>query len=332
VTTTPTTMRAAYVTEFGAPELIRLGELPVPTIGPTDVLVEVETAAVNPVDAYIRSGLWRTPTPFPFVIGRDLVGTVAATGPGVTGFEPGQRVWCNSLGHNGRQGSFSEYACVPVERLYHLPDDADPVEAVSLLHPAATAELALRVHGELRAGETVLVGGGAGNVGSAAVRLAAMAGARVLATCRPDDVAHCLKDGAEAAIDYRDPALAERLRELAPDGIDLHVDTSGRIDLELAVNAMAVRGRLVLLAGARARPVLPLWLLYTRDGRIHGFVISRAPVDELAAAAATINRCLETGELRPRIERVLPLEGAAEAHRLVEEGLRRRVVVRVKGS
>jgi NADPH:quinone reductase-like Zn-dependent oxidoreductase len=332
MTTTPTTMRAAYVTQLAPPELIRVGELPVPTIGPTEVLVEVETVAVNPVDAYIRSGVWRTPTPFPFVIGRDLVGTVAATGQGVTGFETGQRVWCNSLGHAGRQGSFSEYACVPAERLYHLPDAADPVEAVSLFHPAATAELALRVHGGLQAGETVLVGGGAGNVGSAAVRLAAMAGARVLATCRPDDVAHCLEDGAGAALDYRDPALGERLRELVPDGIDLQVDTSGRIDLELAIGAMAVRGRLVLLAGARARPVLPVWSLYTRDGRIHGFVISRATVDELAAAAATINRCLAAGSLRARVDRVLPLERAAEAHRLVEEGLRRRVVVRVRGS
>jgi NADPH:quinone reductase-like Zn-dependent oxidoreductase len=332
VTTKTTTMRAAYVTELGPPDLIRLGELPVPSIGPTDVLVEVETAAVNSVDAYIRSGLWRTPTPFPFVIGRDLVGTVAATGSGVTGFEPGQRVWCNSLGHDGRQGSFSEYACVPAERLYHLPDGADPVEAVALFHPAATAELALRVHGGLQAGEAVLVGGGGGNVGGAAVRLAAMAGARVLATCRPDDVARCLKDGAEAAVDYRDPALGERLRELAPDGIDLHVDTSGRIDLELATELMAVRGRLVLLAGARARPVLPVWSLYTRDGRIHGFVISRATVDELATAAATINRCLAAGSLHAQVERVLPLERAAEAHRLVEGGLRGRVVVRVRGS
>ena len=95
---------------------------------------------------------------------------------------------------------------------------------------------------------------------------------------------------------------------------------------------MAVRGRLVLLAGARARPVLPVWSLYTRDARIHGFVISRAAVDELATAATTINRCLAAGSLRARVKRVLPLERAAEAHRLVESGLRGRVVVRVRGS
>jgi NADPH:quinone reductase-like Zn-dependent oxidoreductase len=336
VTDTPATMRAAHVHQLGPAELIRYGELPTPAIGPTDVLVEVETAAVNPVDVFIRAaggaGAFRTPTPFPFVPGRDLVGTVAATGQGVTGFAPGQRVWCNSLGHGGRQGSFSEYACVPAERLYHLPGGADPVKAVALFHPAVTAELALRVHGGLRAGETVLVAGAAGNVGDAAVRLAAMAGARVLATCRPGDADRCRRAGAAEALDYRDPALGERLRELAPDGIDLYVDTSGKVDLELALEALAFRGRVVLLAGARARPVLPVASLYTRDARVHGFVISRATVDELATAAATINRCLAAGSLHPRVERVLPLERAAEAHRLVEGGLRGRVVVRVRGS
>lgn len=114
-------MRAAYVTELGAADVIRVGELPVPAGGPTDVLVRVEVVAVNPVDTMVRSGAYPTPTPFPFVIGRDLVGTVAEASPGAAGFAPGDRVWCNSLGHGGRQGSFAEYAVVPAERLYPLP-------------------------------------------------------------------------------------------------------------------------------------------------------------------------------------------------------------------
>jgi hypothetical protein len=107
-------MRAAYVTELGAADAIRVGELPVPAAGPTDVLVRVEVVAVNPVDTMVRSGAYPTPTPFPFVIGRDLVGTVAVAAPGAAGFAPGDRVWCNSLGHGGRQGSFAEYAVVLV--------------------------------------------------------------------------------------------------------------------------------------------------------------------------------------------------------------------------
>jgi NADPH:quinone reductase-like Zn-dependent oxidoreductase len=107
------------------------------------VLVRVELAAVDPVDLLVRSGAYRTPTPFPFVVGRDLVGTGAVAGPGAVGFAPGDRLWCNSLGHGGRQGACAEYAVVPAERCYHLPAGTDPVAVVALLHPAATAWLAL---------------------------------------------------------------------------------------------------------------------------------------------------------------------------------------------
>jgi NADPH:quinone reductase-like Zn-dependent oxidoreductase len=113
----PERMRAAYITELGPAEAIRVGELPVPVPGPTGVLVRVEVVVVDPVDTMVRSGAYRTATPFPFVVGRDLVGTVAEVGAGVAGFAAGDRVWCNSLGHGGRQGSFAEYAVVPGERL-----------------------------------------------------------------------------------------------------------------------------------------------------------------------------------------------------------------------
>jgi NADPH:quinone reductase-like Zn-dependent oxidoreductase len=142
------------------------------------VLVRAEVIAVDPVDVFARSGAYATPTPFPFVLGRDVVGTVAETGPGAVGFAPGDRVWCNSLGHGGRQGACADYSVVPVDRLYRLPDEVDAVTAVAALHPAATAYLALFRHGRLRPGETVLVAGGAGNVGRAATTLAATAGAR----------------------------------------------------------------------------------------------------------------------------------------------------------
>ncbi len=151
-------MRAAYITRLGPPEAIRVGELPVPVPGPTDVLVQVEVVVVDPVDTLVRSGAYPTPPPFPLVIGRDLVGTVAEAGAGAVGFAAGDRVWCNSLGHGGRQGSFAEYAVVPAERLYHLPA-VDPVAAVAVLHPGATAYLALFRHGGLRPTETLYVAG-----------------------------------------------------------------------------------------------------------------------------------------------------------------------------
>lgn len=314
-------MFAAYIEQLGPPGVIRCGELEPPAPGPTDVLVEVAATAVNRVDLFVRSGLYETPVPFPFVIGRDLVGRVLATGSGVCGLRPGDPVWCNSLGHGGRQGAAARQAVVAADRLYRLPQAADAREAVALLHPVATAWLALFRHGGLTAGQTVLVGGAAGHVGGAAVALAADAGARVIATSRREDFGHCRSLGAHEVLDYRDPQLTRRLRETAGDGVDVHLDTSGHNDLEQAVEVLARRGRIVLMAGAgRASPALPAGQLYMRDGSVAGFAISGASTAELACAARAVNRVLAAARLRPRGLRVLPLSAAAEAHALLEAG------------
>jgi NADPH:quinone reductase-like Zn-dependent oxidoreductase len=318
--------RAAYITRLGPPEEIRWGELPGPVAGPEDVIVRTLAVAVNPVDTFVRSGRYATPTPFPFVVGRDLVGEVVRPGPG---FSAGDRVWCNSLGHGGRQGSFAEHVAVPADRLYRLPDGAGAEESVAVLHPAATAYLALFRHARLRLGETVYVAGAAGNVGDALVRLATAAGARVIASARPEDEERVRSAGAVAVCDYRGPSLPARLREAAPDGVDVHVDTSGRHDLAAAVDLLARGGRVVLLAGTDARATLPVGPLYVKDGRLLGFVISNAPVADLAEAARAINALLAAGALPARIAGVLPLREAAEAHRRLESGtVRGRLVLR----
>jgi NADPH:quinone reductase-like Zn-dependent oxidoreductase len=313
-------MRAAYIETRGPAESIKVGSLPDPEPGPTDVLVEVEAVSVNSVDTFVRSGAYLTPVPFPFVIGRDLAGTVAAVGADVDGFAAGDAVWSNSLGHGGRQGVAAEYAVVPADRLYHLPDGADPVTTVALVHPAATAHLALVVHGRLRAGETLFVAGGAGHVGRAATVLARNAGARVVAAASRDDLEECRRLGADAVADYRDPNLADALHRAAPDGVDLHLDTSGHHDLDLGLGLLAPRGRLILMAGLAARPELPVGAVYTRDARIVGFAISNASTDDLAEAADRVNRLVSAGVLQPRRVEELPLSGAAEAHRRLETG------------
>ena len=317
-------MRAAWIDALGPAESIRYGELPVPEPGPTDVLVRVEAVAVDPVDTFVRSGAYPTPMPFPFVIGRDLVGTVAATGPGAVGFTVGDRVWCNSLGHGGRQGAAAEFAVVAADRLYHLPAGADPVVAVAVAHPAATAYLALIRHGGLNAGETLFVGGGAGHVGSAAVVLGSGAGAWVIASAGVADLDYCHTLGAAVVLDYRSTEFAHALRDAAPGGVDVHLDTSGRPDLAQAVDVLAARGRIVLMAGIAARPEFPAGPFYTRDARLIGFVISNASASELAAAATCVND-LVVGGLRPRRIEELPLSAAADAHRRLETGQARGV-------
>ncbi|WP_245854155.1 NADPH:quinone reductase [Micromonospora wenchangensis] len=315
------TTTAAYVDRPGPAGTIRVGPLPAPEPTPTEVLVRVEASPVNRVDTFVRSGAFRTPLTFPFVIGRDLAGTVLRVGAAVTGFAPGDRVWCNSMGHAGRPGAAAGRVAVPADRLYPVPAGVDPLTAVAVAHPAATAYLGLVTHARVRPGETVLVIGAGGNVGSAAVTLARAAGARVVATAHPRDADHCAGLGAEPVVDYRDADWAAQVRRACPSGVDVVLDAAGVNDLTSTVGLLAPRGRVLVLAGLGTTPTLPAGELYLRDGAVLGFVISHATVAELADAARAINALLADGRLRARTVETLPLTAAAEAHRRAEDGL-----------
>lgn len=322
-------MRAAYLTSLGPPDVIRVGELPDPTPGHTELLIRTDAVAVNPVDARIRAGLVHTELPMPFVVGRDVAGVVEACGDGAGRFTPGQRVWCNSLGHAGRQGPTAGYAVAPADRVYPLPDGVDPVAAVAVAHPAATAWLALVRHARVRPGERVLVHGAAGNVGRALVELAHECGAVVTGTARPDDHEEIRRLGATHAVSYRDPQLTDGLAGRAPEGYDVVVDTAGRNDLAATVPLLAPGARVVVLAATGGGPAaLPVRALYTGDRRILGFAITNASVADLADAAAWIGHRLASGGLRPGAVEELPIDAAADAHRRIESGVRGRLVLR----
>jgi NADPH:quinone reductase-like Zn-dependent oxidoreductase len=311
---------SAYVTELGPPDGIRVGELAVPSPGPTDLLVRTEALAVNQVDTLVRSAAFVTAIPFPFVIGRDLVGIVAAAGAGAVGFTVGDRVWCNSLGHAGRQGSFAREVVVAADRLYPLPAGVDPVEAVAVLHTAATAYLGLFREARIRPGDKVIVGGGAGGVGTAAVQLASAAGAHVIATARADDAEWCRTSGARLVFDYRNPDVTTKIRNAVSGGVDVYWDTSGHQDLRDIVPLLAGGARVIVTAAHESPTPLPVRHYYTRDISVRGFAISNASVSDLAAAAKTINAGLADGTLRGRISARFSLSEAAEAHRRQQNG------------
>ncbi len=311
-------MKAAYIEQVGPPENIRYGELPLPAVGPKAVLVKVTAVCVNPIDTYVRSGRFPVDLPLPFVVGRDMAGVVEAVGPAVTGFRPGDRCWCNNQGYHGRQGTFAEYVAVDEGLLYPLPPGVNDREAVAFVHSGLTACVGLR-RADLRPGESLFLNGGSGNVGSAVLQLAHARGARVLATAgSPEGLAWCRGLGAERVVDYRTGDVDREVTEFAPGGVDVYWDTSGRPEFDRAVARLARHGRLVIMAGLTARPPFPVGPFYLKGCALHGFAVTNATEAELREAAEEINRWLAGGRLRVRIDRILPLSEAAQAHRLVE--------------
>jgi NADPH2:quinone reductase len=312
-------MKAAFIEKPGPPENIRFGDVPEPKLGDSQVLVRVKAVAVNPIDTYIRSGMIKMELPSPFIVGSDLAGNVERVGAKVTRFKPGDRVWGSNQGLLGRQGTFSESAAVDENYLYTTPSGVSDEDAAAIALVGITAHLGLS-RAQLDAGETLFVNGGSGGVGSTVIQMAKAMGAKVIATAGSDQkTAACRKLGVDATINYKTENVAAALKKIAPGGVNVWWETTREPDFDTAVNALAFRGRMVLMAGREARPPFPVGPFYTRDASLHGFVMFMAPPDEQRAAAHDINRWLSEGKLKPKIDRLLPLSEAATAHRLQEE-------------
>lgn len=313
-------MKAAYITQTGPPEIIGYGDLPAPKPGPTQCLVKVAAVDVNPIDTYVRAGLIPLPLDFPFILGRDLAGVVVETGKEVKQFKPGDRVWASNQGSFGRAGTFAEFAAVDECWLYPTPSGANDEDAVALSLVGITAHLGLFRDARLQAGEVLFVNGGTGGVGSAVVQMGKLAGARVITTAGSEaKAAACRELGADLAINYKTTDVSAAVKAFAPDGVNVWFETVREPDFERTVPLLTPRGRMILMAGREARPVFPVGPFYVKDCSLHGFAMFNASAEQQRAAADDINRWLAAGQLKARIDRVLPLAESAQAHRLQEE-------------
>ncbi|HUY36968.1 MAG TPA: NADPH:quinone reductase [Pirellulales bacterium] len=313
-------MKAAYIKQVGSPDSITYGDLPTPEPTGSQVLVRVKAVAVNPIDTYIRSGAIKAPLPLPFVVGCDLAGVVERSGPDAKRFQPGTRVWGSNQGLMGRQGTFAEYAAVDDAWLYPAPDQVSDQAAAAIALVGITSHLGLVRCAKLAAGETLFVNGGTGGVGSTVLQMAKALGARVITTAgSAEKVAACLASGADCAVNYKTDDVDAAIREFAPAGVNVWWETLREPNFERVAPLLAMRGRMVLMAGREARPVFPVGPFYVKDCSLHGFAMFNASPDEQRTAAADLNRWLAGGQLKPRIDRVLPLAEAAEAHRLQED-------------
>ncbi len=313
-------MRAAFIEQTGPPESIRVGDLPRPEPGPGQVLVRVGATALNPIDLYVRSGLVAMPMGFPYIVGADLAGTVEATGPGSGRFRVGDRVWGSNQGLLGRQGATAEFAAVDEDLLYPTPVGQPDPEAAGQALVGITAHLGLFGKAQLKAGETVHVPGGSGGVGSMVVQMAKAVGARVATSAgSPERVESCRALGADLALDYKADDVPARLREFAPEGVDVWFETQREPNFEVSIPLLRRRGRMIVMAGRAARPTLPIGAFYPRDCSLFGFAMFNAPPDEQRRAADDIRRWVEAGRLKVPIGRRFPLSETARAHRFLEE-------------
>jgi NADPH2:quinone reductase len=319
-------MKAAYFEATGGPEVITVGEVPTPDPKPGEIRVKVLAASINPIDTYIRSGAAPMPLPKPAITGTDFAGVVDAVGQGVTRFKAGDRVWGSNQGLLGRPGTCAEFVCAEERWAYPTPDGVSDEQAAACALVGITAHLGLFHRAKLQTGETVFVNGGTGGVGSMVVQMAKAAGAKIITTVGSDEKAKLARElGADHVVSYKDPALADRLKEAAGSaGIQVWYETQPPTDFDRTVELMAPRGRVVVMAGRQARPAFPNGPFYVKGLSMLGFAMFNMTADEQRACADDLNRWLAAGKLKGLVGATFPLAKTPDAHRLQEDNTLRR--------
>lgn len=239
--------QAAYYTEFGGIDKIQVGPLDLPELKEGDVLLAVKAAGVNPVDAVVREGHFAqvVPSAFPTVPGWDVCGIVEQCGPGVSRLAVGDEVYGYVRQPVAQHGTFAERIVVPEQYLAHSPEKLSWVEAGGLPLAGLTAYQSVIKAGQLKSGETVLILGASGGVGGSAIQLAKDAGATVVAVASAESAEHMKKLGADFTIDYKAGPVAEAVKKVAPEGVDLLFDAISGDTLTQSLTALKPNGRLI---------------------------------------------------------------------------------------
>jgi NADPH2:quinone reductase len=338
-------MRAVTYARHGDASVLELVDRPIVEPGLGELRMRVVVSGVNPTDWKSRvSGASDAPLEAT-VPNHDGAGIVDAVGPGVRQFSVGDRVWVTLAGHERPgSGTAQEYTVVPAERVFPLPESADFELAASIGIPGATAHRALtvaedgptRLQPNALSRATVLVAGGAGAVGNTAIQLARWAGATVVTTVSSDEKAKLASAaGAHHVIDYTQAEVAEEVRRIAPDGVDLIVEVAAGANADLDLAVLRPRGTIAIYAADGNVPWSPdLRQNMTLNARHQYVLLYTVGWDRIAAAAADINRAIEDGALGIGAQRGLPvhryaIEETAAAHRAVENSAIGKVLISV---
>jgi NADPH:quinone reductase len=339
-------MRAVTYARLGDPSVLELAERPIPEPGPGEVRIRVVVSGVNPTDWKSRSGAFGGALAEPTVPNHDGAGIVDKLGAGVGGFMVGDRVWVTLAG-DGRPagGTAQEYAVVPAERAFPLPAGASFELGASVGIPAVTAHRALtvgeglpaRLRPDALSDRTVLVAGGAGAVGNAAIQLARWAGATVISTVSGDAKGRlAAAAGAQHVANYKAADAADRIHRAAPDGVDLIVEVAAGANAGLDQAVLRPRGTISIYANDGGAPFrLDVRRNMGLNARYQFVLLYTVGWDRIAAAAADINQAIEDGALQVGEQAGLPLhrfslEDTAAAHAAVEHGTVGKVLVTVE--
>ena len=312
-------MKAVRIHEHGGPEVLVYEEVPMPEPGPTQILVKIAAATVNPVDVSVREDRFPTPRRPPKILGSDGAGVVEQAGDEITSVKPGDRVAFSGLGI-GSEGSYAEYALTTETQVVPMPEGLSFTDAAAIGMAFPAAYYALVTRGALREGETVLVQGASGGVGSASVQLAKALGARVLATASGPGAADLvLSLGAEAVIDFRVEDVPDRVLELTEGkGVDLIHELVLSVNLPADVKMVAKSGRIVGTGqGPGPDATAPIGEALSKDASILFMNLNNAGRAGVAAIAAEIAAMVAAGKVKPVIGAELPLSEARRAHELL---------------
>ncbi|WP_110180721.1 NAD(P)H-quinone oxidoreductase [Nocardioides solisilvae] len=313
-------MRAAHIAEPGGPEVLSVTDVPAPVAGPGEVLLDVVATAVNKADTLQRQGFYPVPPGSSEILGLECSGRVAALGEGVTGWSVGDEACALLVG-----GGYAEQVAVPVGQLMPVPAGVDLVTAAALPEVACTVWSNVFMTAGLEAGETFLVHGGAGGIGTFAIQLASAWGAKVATTAgSTEKLATCAELGADITVNYREEDFVEVVRSATDGrGADVVLDNMGAKYLARNVDVLAPDGRLVVIGlqgGTKAE--LDLNKLLRKRASVTATALRGRPVEQKAAICADVVEhvwpLVADGQVRPVVHATMPLERLAEAHALMD--------------
>jgi NADPH:quinone reductase len=309
-------MKAIRVGEFGGPEVLKIADLPDLKPDAGQVLVRVKAAGVNPVDAYIRSGLYPRKPNLPYTPGTDAGGIIEAVGPNVKRFKPGDRVYTIGSG----TGVSAELALSDESRVYPLPSKLSFAQGAALGVPYGTAYRALFQRGGGRPHETLLVHGATGGVGIACVQFAKAAGLKVIGTGGTEKGRTLVSEnGAHHVVDHRAADYEKQIMAITDGrGVDLIMEMLANVNLAKDLTILATHGRVVVIGNRGTIEINPRDAM-SREADIRGMTLFGATESDLAEIHAAISAGLENGSLRPVVGREFPLAEASRAHQAVME-------------